>query len=370
MLCGAPMRLRFLALCALASLAGCESGSSPSDSGTATPRDAATDAADATPSDAAPLDAHVEPTDAALPVDGGPEPRCPAGSSSLVLSLAGVSLARVAGVPIDDGFASGFSIVEGPVWARGALWVSHFAGGATPASRVYRITPDGSVSIGIASAGTNGLALGADGALFGARHADGSISRFDWDALGAAPEVVIGSYMGARFNTPNDLVVRSDGQIYFSDPDWQAPAMRPQSAERAYHLDLDGVVHEIDGAPSKPNGVALSLDERTLFVTGTDGMRRYSLGEDGAIVEGPFAVGSVSGGLDGLGRDCAGNLYVTGGDRVVVLDRALARIGELSAPGATNVAFGGDDMRTIYVTALGGSVGVYSARLNVPGLPD
>jgi gluconolactonase len=145
---------------------------------------------------------------------------------------------------------------------------------------------------------------------------------------------------------------------------------RPQSAERAYRADLEGNVTVIPGAPNKPNGVALSLDDRTLFVTGTDGMRRYRLAADGSIESGPENVAAVSGGLDGLGRDCAGNLYVTGGDQVVVLDRSLNRVGALAAPGATNIAFGGDDGRTLYVTTLGAARGVFSARLNVPGLPD
>src|SRR5690606_5011889 len=130
--------------------------------------------------------------------------------------LDGVTLERVSGVPIDDGFAAGFSIVEGPVWFDSALHVSHFAGGSTPASRVYRITSAGDVSIGFSMAGTNGLALGPDGELYGASHVQGAVVRFDRTTPSAAPTPVITGYEGARFNTPNDLVLRSDGQIYFS----------------------------------------------------------------------------------------------------------------------------------------------------------
>ena len=143
----------------------------------------------------------------------------------------------------------------------------------------------------------------------------------------------------------------------------------PQAAERAYRVPPGGAPVPIPGTPSRPNGVALSIDERTLFVSGTDGLRRYELAEDGSISAGPFDVSAITGGLDGLGVDCAGNLYVTGGDRVRVLDRDLELVGELSAPGATNVAFGGADRRTLYVTTLGGSAGVYSASVSVPGLP-
>lgn len=130
-----------------------------------------------------------------------------------------------------------------------------------------------------------------------------------------------------------------------------------------------GAITPIAGTPTRPNGIALSLDERTLFVTGTDGLRRFDLAVDGSIVAGPFDVAAVTGGLDGLGLDCAGNLYVTGNDRVTVLDPTLTRIGELAATGATNVAFGSADGRTIFVTYLGTPPGLRSAHLNVPGLP-
>lgn len=328
-------------------------------------------ARDAALEDAASADAALEDaasTDAGA-LDAGAASVCPPGSASLVLDLGGVALVPVAGVPVDDGFVSGFGIVEGPVWARDALYVSHFGGGPTPASRIYRLDATGVVTIAASSAGTNGLALAPDGRLHGARHSDGSISVFDWADLDAAPTPIVSTYLGARFDSPNDLTFRSDGALYFTDPDWQAPTTRPQAATRAYALPRGGVATPIDGAPARPNGITLSRDERTLFISGTDGLRRFDLAADGSIAAGPFDVPAVSGGLDGLGLDCAGNLYVTGNDRVVILDSALARIGELGAVGATNVAFGGADGRTLFVTRLGTPPGLLSASLNVPGLP-
>jgi gluconolactonase len=87
------------------------------------------------------------------------------------------------------------------------------------------------------------------------------------------------------------------------------------------------------------------------------------------IVSGPDPVAAISGGVDGLGRDCAGNLYVTNNGNVVVLDRSDRSVGSLSANGATNVAFGGSDRRTLYVTSLGDPPALRSAVLDVPGLP-
>lgn len=351
---------------ALSLVAGCDDGGGAQD---AAVLDAAADAAPRDgggPSDGGGSDAAVPDGG---PEDGGADAICPPGAEGLVLDLSAVTLEPVAGVPIDDGFTSGFAIVEGPVWARGALYVSHFGGGPVPPSRILRLDADGTVSVAAPDAGVNGLAIGPDGRLYGGRHADGSVSVFDWADLGAAPTPVVSTYLGIRFNSPNDLTFRSDGTLYFTDPGWQAPDPEPQAERRAYRVTPDGTVDVIPDPPSRPNGVLLTRDERTLFVTGTDGMRRYELDAEGAIAAGPMNVDAVSGGLDGLGLDCAGNLYVTGGGVVTVLDPAFAPIGTLAAPGATNVAFGGEDRRTLYVTSLGDDAGLRSARLNVPGYP-
>jgi gluconolactonase len=286
-------------------------------------------------------------------------------------SLDGVVLTPITGVPTRDGFAPGFGIVEGPVWVGDALLVSHFGGGPTPMSRIYRVLSSGAVSVAIADAGTNGLALGRDGTLYAASHALGAIVILDPRDLSAPPVPLFSSYLGARFNGPNDLVVRSDGGIYFTDPDYQAPSPRPQSATRVYRSRApDGAVTAIEEDLTQPNGVALSLDERTLFVGHAGGLVRYPLNADGSVAGPRVSIDAITAGVDGLGRDCAGNLYVTSDGEVVVLDPAGGVIGTLSAPGATNVAFGGPDGRTLYVTSLGNPPALRSAILDIPGLPD
>ncbi len=319
-------------------------------------------ARDTTASDVRVLDA----AEVDAPGDAGTT-RCAATGAP---SLGGVSLTPVDGVPIADGFAPGFSIVEGPVWIGDALLVSHFGGGPTPAARIYRITSAGSVSVAVANAGTNGLALGPDGRLYGASHALGAIVAFDGDDLSAPPTTVTSNYLGARFNGPNDLVVRSDGSIYFTDPDYQAPSPRPQSATRVYHMATDGSVIAIEEDLTQPNGIALSLDERTLFVGHAGGLVRYPLDEMGEVSGARTSIDAIRSSVDGLGRDCAGNLYVTSDGAVVVLDPAGEELGRLSAPGATNVAFGGPDGRTLYVTSLGNPGALRSAVLDIAGLPD
>jgi len=189
-------------------------------------------------------------------------------------------------------------------------------------------------------------------------------------ALDAAPRTIVASYGGARLNSPDDLAIRSDGTISFTDPSYQAPETRPQQASRVYRVLPNRTVEVLDATLSEPNGVALSLDERTLWVGSATGLFRFPLATDGSVSGSRTQVAAITGAVDGLGRDCAGDLSVAGGDRMVVLDRNERLIGAITAPGATNVAFGGADRRTLYVTGLGNPPTLWSARLEVPGLPD
>ncbi|HKU44951.1 MAG TPA: SMP-30/gluconolactonase/LRE family protein, partial [Polyangiales bacterium] len=190
------------------------------------------------------------------------------------------------------------------------------------------------------------------------------------------PQVLIGTFNGARFNSPNDLAVRSDGNIYFSDPDYQAPSQRPQQQTRVYRLAPGASeVTVVDGTRSQPNGVTLSSDERTLYVAGNDGILSYALSPDGSVMSGPGKrLNGFNGSADGLGMDCAGNLYAASGKRVAVVSPAGMEIGSISvdqAESVTNVAFGGPDHKTLFITAMGSGNqrGVFKATLNVPGFP-
>ncbi|GAB4114318.1 MAG: SMP-30/gluconolactonase/LRE family protein [Sandaracinaceae bacterium] len=325
--------------------------------------------ADGGPDDAPVLDTFPS-LDAAAGLDAGSGPASRCSGAHTAPDLRGVTLARIDAVPVRDGFAPGWGIVEGPVWIGDALLVSHFGGGPTPSARLYRVRADGSVSIAREDAGTNGLAMGSDGRLYGASHALGAIVAFDLGDLSRAPETIVGSFEGARFDGPNDLALRSDGTIYFTDPDYQAPSPRPQPATRVYRRAPDGTVESIADDLTQPNGIALSLDERTLFVGHARGLVRYPLDARGAISGPRTTIDSIRGGVDGLGRDCAGDLYVTNEGAIVVLRPDGSELGRLEAPGATNVAFGGPDGRTLYVTSLGDPPMLRQATLDVVGLPD
>lgn len=288
---------------------------------------------------------------------------------------AGAVAAAVAGARPSDAFNAGLTAdgnVEGPVFLGRSLVFSEFNFVANPPpSRIVSVTPGRAGVVVVADSGTNGHALGPRGEFLGASHKVGGIVRINLRT--GQQSVVIDQFEGKRFNSPNDLTVRSDGTIYFSDPDFQAPAPLPQLKTRVYRLApgaKQAVV--VDDARQQPNGVTLSPDEKTLYLAAADGIFKYAVAPDGSTGKAQKFTNAVASG-DGMVVDCAGNLYVTQTD-VVVLSPAGQEIARIPAPSAnasvTNVAFGGRDRKTLFITALGGSGrGLYQVRLQVPGLP-
>lgn len=299
---------------------------------------------------------------------------CPAGSDSLTLDLSGVTLSPLPNL-INN--YQGFGNFEGPVWISDALYFSNIAGTASPPPAViWKVVPGGTPEIVVNDSGSNGLAT--DGTnLYAAMHSDGSISSREMSDLAAATPIV-SMFEGQPFDSPNDLVLTSEGAVYFTDPPYQAPDGR-QPENRAYYAS-GGVATALatQGAPSTPNGITLSPDESTLFIGGQNGVWMYSLNEDGSVQAPGTQIVTMNlannSGIDGLGRDCAGNIYVTVHEdkRVVVLDSSGQQIGALDVPSSgniTNVAFGGASRTTIFVTSLGATPQIHQATLNIPGYP-
>ncbi len=343
---------------------------------------------------------------------------CPPGAESRRLDLRGVRLERVDGIPLQY---EGFNNIEGPLWHEGALYYSNMGNRTDPSgalltnqTTLWRWEPGHAPSIWLddTAAGSNGLAVDFSGQVLAGRQLDGSISRLD---LATKTFFALANvYEDKRFNSPNDLTVAHDGTIYFTDPNWNTPStVDPatvqgggppgslQPGQRAYRLGSDGVLWPLVATElipelrDKPNGIVLSLDERELLIGGLRGLWVFEL-EQGQTKK-PRQILTTP--VDGTGKDCAGNLYITttrpvagraDGQVVVVLDRSYSEIGYLEVPriqGVTNVAFGGRDGKTLYVTGLTDPTeeqgtgprqcgaeaclpaGIYRARLNVPGFP-
>jgi gluconolactonase len=265
------------------------------------------------------------------------------------------------------------------VWNGDALYVSEIGtavNGMPPPARMLKVTTDGTVSVAIADSGSNGLAVDIHNTIYGAVHEDGSISTFNLATMARTP--VATGYMGARFDSPNDLAVRSDGNVYFSDPDDQAPATKPQLQTRLYRVAAGtNAVSVIDATLAEPNGVTLSLDESMLFVTTNNGIWKYPVMSDGSVGTGSLlnaTLNTFSG--DGMAIDCAGDLYIAAQNstNVMVVSPAGTLIGMISLPtsafqAVTNVAFGGADHKTLYITGLGNNKGLYQVPMSLPGMP-
>ena len=273
----------------------------------------------------------------------------------------------------------GFSFLEGPVWIadRGYLLFSDMGAGTgsenVQPSTIRRFTPPATFDTFIANAGSNGLALTPDGQqLVAATHDQRSVSTYRLDNLPGAssPEVP-----GPGVQSPNDVAVRSDGVVYFTDPNFQRGNRPDQMSGRTSVFRVSGgQVSLVDDALRQPNGIALSPDGSTLYVGayGENKIYKYAVAPDGST--GPRSVFvNYVGGPDGGTIDCAGNVYWTsGGDGLVHVDADghAARHDPVRLLGHHQRGVRRVDRRTLDVTSgRTNDSGLYSVRLNVPGYP-
>lgn len=317
----------------------------------------------------------------------------PAGTSRAgAINGEGLSVtADCAGTPLPSAAVTanlvkdGFGFTEGPTWVEnpGYLLFSDMQPGSGPQnvqpSSIWRFTPPSTFERFITSSGSNGLAVTADGTrIVAATHDQRSVSSFS--LADRTRSVVAGSYQGRHFNSPNDVTIATDGTLYFTDPNYQRGNRADEmNGMTGVFRTRDGQVELVDGTLSQPNGIALAPDGTALYVaaTATNQVYRYPLGPDGHIgARTQFATFNTP---DGVTVDCAGNLYwVSNREGLVhVLAPDGRQLGTISAgPNSTNVAFGGPDRRTLFITSgtpaswsRPANFGIYSVRLNLPGNP-
>ncbi|GAB7036949.1 MULTISPECIES: SMP-30/gluconolactonase/LRE family protein [Catenuloplanes] len=273
----------------------------------------------------------------------------------------------------------GFAFLEGPVWIAetGHLLVSDLGAAAGPEqvqpSAIRRLAPPAAAEPFVTASGSNGLALSPDGQqIIAATHDNRGVSAFRLSDR--ARTVIAADYQGRAFNSPNDVAVRSDGVVYFTDPDFQR-GRRPDAmgGRTGVFRVLDGQVSLVDDTVRQPNGIALSPDGSTLYVGafGENRIYAYAVRPDGSTA-GRTVFATVAS-PDGVTVDCAGNVYWVShhAGRVYVFSPAGAQLGTISTGRqATNAAFGGPDRRTLYITAGStGDYGIHAIALGVPGYP-
>lgn len=213
--------------------------------------------------------------------------------------------------------------------------------------RSYR--PDGDVrGVLIEPIGVNGLAIDERGTLVAADYANQWLVRIDPNTGARSKIPGTGRYMGNPFNATNDVVVRSDGHIYFTDPSFQQGDRPGQAVRGYYHVAPNGDISRI-GEQNQPNGIALSPDGNWLYVArngASPPLRKYQLNADGSVAAGTTIANFKS---DGIAVDCAGNLYLTTGrssdNYLLIVDDSGTELGQLDGfvGGTTHVAVGGVD---------------------------
>lgn len=310
---------------------------------------------------------------------------------SVVTSLSACTGANEASIGTIDGYDERFSelvspdaeiemLAEGFAWSEGPVWVNdgdYLLFSDIPNNTIYRwddrtglqpyLRPAGYIwdDPPGRELGSNGLALDEDGRLIMSDHGNRQIARLN--PTNFTRTTLAAHYDGKRLNSPNDLVIRSNGDIYFTDPPYGLEDLNDNpdkelSFNGVYRLRADGTVDLLTDELTFPNGIGFSPDERTLYVANSDSNRpilmAYSIGADGLIANGrvffdasDLIAQGERGGPDGLAVDREGNLFATGPGGVLVISPDGEHLGTISTGELiANCAFG-DDGSTLYMTS-------------------
>jgi len=264
--------------------------------------------------------------------------------------------------------ASGLRFTEGPVWFAAGNYLLF---SDIPASTIFKVSIDGHVSVFRKPSGhSNGLTIDQAGRLIVCEHGNRRVTRTE---PGGVVTVLADTFRGNRLNSPNDVVVKKDGSIYFTDPPYGIkPGQQEQPIQGVYKISSQS--HEIVVVADdfeKPNGLAFSPDEKTLYIDDSSArrhIRAFDVLPNGSINNGRIfhdMSNEEKGNPDGMKADRNGNLFCTGPGGVWVFHPEGQHLGTIVTPEKpSNCAWGDPDFRTLYITA---KTSVYSIRLNIPG---
>jgi gluconolactonase len=295
--------------------------------------------------------------------------------------------------------ATGFTWTEGPVWTQGSLYFADI-----PGNSIHKWTPGAGVTTFLHPSGykeapsylgpepgSNGMTLDVRGRLTVAGHGQRNVYRLESLDPGAAVTVLADLYQGKRLNSPNDLVYKSNGDLYFSDPPYGL--MTQNDSDPQKELKVNGVYripHALDLKPgsaptradlqllvsdlTRPNGIAFSPDEKYLYVDNSEPKKiwmRYRVQPDGTLAEGKLLYDATAdprpGAPDGMKIDREGNIYSAGPGGVWIFTpegKPLATI--LMPEKVANLTWAGPDRKTLYIAA---SSSIYRVRLKIAGAP-
>lgn len=263
--------------------------------------------------------------------------------------------------------AGGFSFTEGPVWHKdGFLLFSDI-----PANAIVKWEPGGKVSAyREVSGNSNGLTFDKERRLIACEHGNRRVTREEKDGK---VTVLAGHYEGKRLNSPNDVVVKSDGSIYFTDPPYGCKSdERELTFQGVFRLSPDGKLTLLVDDFDRPNGLAFSPDEKVLYIADSSArmhIRAFDVKPDGTLANGRIFADMKTGepgAPDGMKVDSKGNVWATGPGGVWVFDKTGKHLGTIKPPEVpANCAWGDKDGKTLYMTA---RTGLYRIRTNAQGM--
>jgi gluconolactonase len=285
---------------------------------------------------------------------------------------------------VDEGagveqLGSGCTFTEGPIWNPdgGYLLFSDMPGDV----RRRWDGGNGFTEVARPSNKGNGMTLDNDGLLVVCEHVTSSVVRMEPDGTGSGREVLVSHFEGRELNSPNDVVVKSDGAIYFTDPTYGR--MPGFGVEREQDLDIQGVYRIPPGGGelqcladdfAQPNGLCFTADETLLYVNDTDRahIRVFEVGSDGSLRGGDVLADGIGTGdlesgelVDGMKLDERGNIWVTGPKGVWVFSPEGEHLGVLEVPeNVGNINWGGPDWSWLFIPA---STSMYRVQTKVSG---
>ena len=271
---------------------------------------------------------------------------------------------------IEDGdpelLAASFQFTEGPIWqADGSLIFSDI-----PANRLYRWTAEEGAKVWREPTGNaNGNTLDRQGRLLTCEHSGRRVSRTESNGTVIA---LAERYQGGRLNSPNDIVVKSDGVVYFTDPPYGIkPEEREQPHNGVYRILPDGALELLVDDFDRPNGLAFSPDESILYIDDSPRrhVRAFDVRADGTLANSRIVADMdhpQPGSPDGMKIDEAGHLYVTGATGIWVFEPNGELLGVITTPERpANCAWGDADRKSLYITA---RTSLYRVRTKVAGV--
>ena len=258
-------------------------------------------------------------------------------------------------------FTGGYTFTEGPSWSREGFLVFT----DVPAKKVWKVVPGEKPEVLREDPGAaNGTTYDSKGNLYLCESRGRRVIRMDKKG---AVEVVADKFEGKRLNAPNDIVVRKDGHVYFTDPAFGLQAQgRELDFFGIYHVPPRGPMELVAKPKGRPNGITLSPNGRVLYVANSDdrAIYAYDIDNKGAASNERIFAKGIEGVPDGMSVDEKGNLYVTA-KGIVIFSPAGALLHTIElAEMPRNCAFGDVDLQTLYITAYSS---VYRIRLNVKG---